>query len=666
MSEAKTQVWERFERGRAYNHSMSRDRYREVDTNVAFFEGNQWINSPGEWAFGMPKPVFNIIKRVGSVFIASLTSSGATIKFEPLAYYDGNNEADPDHDAAAYANASVTNLLEKLKMQYRIREALFAGAKTGDYAAHFYWDADVRPYGGAFGIHRGEIQMELVDGIDVMFGNPADRRVQEQPYILLVGRDTIENLTREAKMFRKHKEQYGTGGKVEDIKDGDIQGDMESFDVTGVDGKIEITSDDNTDRALYIYEYKKVWKEVDAVDPRTGEVVYEDQIDADGNPVYEDGVIDAYGDRVPKRKTVKVWEPHILVSKSTRTCNIYTDIDTGLSKYPIAYGNWEHKENCYHGNSLVTETINTQISINRAESMLMRWLESMACPKYVYNADLIPRWDNRVGQAIAVKGLRPGEGLPQVASVIQPAAISSQVFQVVDSMVAMAKDCMGATDAQLGSAKAENTSALMVLQTNSEVPLENIRANYYEWLEDIGEILLDMMGTYYGERPVIVDKAYDEVVTGPDGAPMLNPMTGMMMTNKVNHKTVEVFDFSTFKHLALNLRIDVGATSYFSEIARTQTLDNLRKDGVLNVIQYLERIPDTLITDKQGLIDELKQQMQEQQTPAQGQGGGFADGGPLNEDLAKSGLPTAAEASYDALPSIAKRTALAQGAMRAQ
>ena len=62
--------------------------------------------------------------------------------------------------------------------------------------------------------------------------------------------------------------------------------------------------------------------------------------------------------------------------------------------------------------------------------------------------------------------------------------------------MAYTKECLGATDAQMGSVRPDNTSALMVLQNASEVPLENTRAGLHEWVEDIGAILLDMMGTY--------------------------------------------------------------------------------------------------------------------------------------------------------------------------
>ncbi len=134
----------------------------------------------------------------------------------------------------------------------------------------------------------------------------------------------------------------------------------------------------------------------------------------------------------------------------------------------------------------------------------IRYLQLMAFPKTVYNADLIARWDNTVAQAIGVHGLQPGQSIEQVAYNLQPAQMSNQIFTMIDKALAYTKECLGATDAQLGNVKPDNTSALMVLQTNAEVPLENIRAGLYEWVEDIGAILLDMMGTYYGKRPVVV------------------------------------------------------------------------------------------------------------------------------------------------------------------
>lgn len=677
-----TQAWKLYEEGREYNNRLVPNQYNVVNTNTEFFIGNQWINLPDTPAMrGLPKPTFNILKRVASLFIASLTSSGVALRFEPLAYYDGSNVTDPDHDAALFANAEVNNLLEKFKMDYRLRDALFDGAVTGDYCAHFWYDPDAMPYGGAFGAHRGEIQMELVDGINVMFGNPNDRRVEEQPYILIVGRDTVEHLRWEAERFQKNKKLYKSGKANEskpDTMESEFQPDQENQDFTGVGGKTEIISDDNG-KALYVLLYTKTSQEVDKLDDE-GNTVYEDVLDKNGDPVYEEGVLDAYGEPVPKRKAVRVIETTVHVTKATRTAIIYEDVDTGLTRYPIAWGNWEKQKNQYHGRALVTGLIPNQIFINQMFATAMRHLQLMAFPKTVYNADLISSWTNEVGQAIGVRGLQPGQAISQVAYNLQPAEMSNQIFTLIDKAMAYTKECLGATDAQMGNVKPDNTSALMVLQTNAEVPLENIRSGVYEWIEDIGGILLDFMGTYYGTRPVVVDQEFKEFITGPDGTPQIDPQTGQMMTQNIVRKVLKEFDFSQFKHLWLNLRVDVGATTYFSEIAMTQTLDNLRADGTLDVIQYLERIPEKLIPKKQELIDELKGRIAEGKqanaaagaalpqpgSPLQGGPGGPTQGGALSADKAQAGLPGNMEAGFENLPNIAKKTALAQGAMRAE
>ena len=148
MEERKTLAWRYYEQGRSYNLGLRPSLYTVVNTNIEFFTGNQWLGLPQTRAMAaLPKPVFNIIKRVTSLFVAALTSGAVALRFDPLRYYDGENLADPETDASAYATAEVENLFEKFRMDSRVREALFDGAQTGDYCAHFYWDPDAVPYG---------------------------------------------------------------------------------------------------------------------------------------------------------------------------------------------------------------------------------------------------------------------------------------------------------------------------------------------------------------------------------------------------------------------------------------------------------------------------------------------------------------------------------------
>jgi hypothetical protein len=99
-----------------------------------------------------------------------------------------------------------------------------------------------------------------------------------------------------------------------------------------------------------------------------------------------------------------------------------------------------------------------------------------------------------------------------------------------------------------------------------------------------------MMGTYYGVRPVVIEQ---------DG-----------------RKSVVQYDFSIFKDEWLNVRADVGEASYWSEIASLQTLDSLLDREKIEFIDYLERVPDEYIPQKQQLIGKIKEQMAQQQAMA--------------------------------------------------
>ena len=639
-------AWTYYELGRAYNNALTPNQYQLVNTNVEFFAGNQWLHIPETEAMSrLARPTFNIIKRIASLFVASLTSSAVTVSFEPLSYYDGENLSDPETNAAVYATAELRNLFEKFKMDYRVREALLDGAQTGDYCAHFYWDPDALPYGGAFGGCRGEIRMELVDGINVMFGNPNVADVESQPYILIVGRDTVENLKAEAAKYRKK------GAK------GEIGPDADYGDRIGIGGRTELApEDDKTGKALYVLLYTK----------ETGEETVPGEellCDENGEPIPERDEqgrvkLGPAGETLWKRGGKKRPVTRIRVTKATKDGVIYEDLDTGLSRYPIAWGNWEKQKNQYHGRALVTGIVPNQIFINSMMALVFRHLQLQSFPKTVYNADLIAGWDNEIGSAVGVRCLPPGMSLRDVAVSVQPADMSNQIMLAIDKALAYTKECLGATDAQMGNVRPDNTSALMVLQSSSEVPLENVRAGLHEWLEQIGAILLDMMGSCYGRRPLVRERSMEEPETDEAGRPVIDPVSGRMKMRTVTRRVLEDFDFSQFRHLWLNVAADVGATTYYSEIAMVQTLDNLRRDGVLELIDYLERIPDKLIPRKQELIESIREREKQDGEASPTADGAPAMGGALDEDKLFGGLSGTVQARYEDLPKVARRAVM--------
>jgi hypothetical protein len=679
--EQRTRAFQLYEEGRQYNNSLTPNYYTMVDTNTEFYAGNQWVHLAQTPAMSrLPKPTFNIIKRVTNVLVSQVTSGGLSVNLEPLSYYDGGAGDPSGSSTTEFAQAEINNLLEKLRLEYRIRDALFDGAQTGDYCAHFYWDADALPYGGASGAYRGEIKMEMVDGVNVMFGNPNIADAQSQPYILLIGRDTVKNL-RDEYLARHPGDEQGA-----DL----IQPDAEWREQVASGGKVELSGRENA-KCMYIYLYEKIVTEQDMLDV-DGNPVLEPVTYKSGEPVYEKGengkvLLDVSGRPIPKMRRVKELVTSVHISKCTRAQSIFEDVDTGLTYYPIAWGNWEKQKNCYHGRALVTGVIPNQIFINSMFAMVMRHLQLEAFPKTVYNADLIGQWSNEIGQSIAVRGLQPGQAINQVAANLSPADMSNQIIGVINQVVSFTKECLGVTDVQMGSVKSENTSAIMVMQSNAEVPLENIRAGMYEWSEEIVKILLDMMGTYYGERPIVRSRSMETVATDlSSGMPVMNQYTGMLKTTSEERRVMEPYDFSRLKRIFLNVRVDVGSATAYSEIAMMQTLDNLRTAQLIDVIDYLERVPDKLIPRKQELVDKLKREQTkldgmpagmalpdsrtEQQTESVMQqinangkstsqkkgksSGSQTVGGSLDQDKAVAQLPSNVQTQFNKLPTRAK------------
>jgi hypothetical protein len=536
MSE-RTKDWELYEAGKKYNNRLSPNYYDTVDANLAFFHGDQWRNLQAD---NMPKPVFNIIKRVITFFVASLTSSKIKIHFEPLLYSEQPFDPTLGIKPSDIANAQVENLFEKFKMDFKIKEALFDAAVTADAAAHLYFNPTKKPYGNTSDI-RGEIELELVDGTNVYFGNANNNKTDIQPYIIISGRDMVKNLQEEAKLFKTQEKEINQ-----------ITEDYNYLEQSGDSGKIEVEADDNG-KALYIIVYRKVKKKRKKLDP-----ILEQEVEEE----YET----------------------ILASKSVENAYIYKDVDTDLEHYPVAWMNWEKQKNQYHGRALCTGILPNQIFINRMFAMVMYHLMMTAFPKAVYNADMLQTWDNSIGSAIPLHGLGPEHNIKNIAGYLEPGNMSNQIIQAIELAMQYTKETLGISDAALGQIDPKNTSAIIAVQKSSAIPLENPRSNLYEWIEDIGKILFDMMGTYYGQRPISID------IQG--------------------EKQVVEYDFSSFKDMWLDVKADVGESSYWSEIASIQTLDTLLGNGHIDIVDYLERIPPEYIPQKEELINQIQERMQ--------------------------------------------------------
>ncbi len=273
--------------------------------------------------------------------------------------------------------------------------------------------------------------------------------------------------------------------------------------------------------------------------------------------------------------------------------------NTEQKRYPLVWMSWDRVSNCYHGQAAVTGLIPNQIFVNKMFAMTMISLMTTAYPKVIYDKTRIARWDSGVGKAI---GVELGSGsIGDVAKTVDPAVISPQVSQFIELAVSMTKEFMGATDAALGNVRPDNTSAIVALQKASQVPMELTRQDLYQCMEDLGKVWMDLMRVYYGQRSVELPMSTQEQSVLQRLAAFGGPGAA---------KVVQSFDFAALEDTVLSLKLDVGGSAYWSEIAQINTLDNLLSQGKISVVDYLERIPSGFISDQQELIETLKKREQ--------------------------------------------------------
>lgn len=276
--------------------------------------------------------------------------------------------------------------------------------------------------------------------------------------------------------------------------------------------------------------------------------------------------------------------------------------DMGLRLYPVTWINWDYIPDSYHGQALVTGLIPNQIFVNKLFAMSMISLMTSAFPRTVYDKTRIPKWNNAVGAAIGVNG---GD-VSGVAKIIDPAQISPQIAQFIQTSVDYTRQFLGATSAALGETRPDNTSAIIALQRAASIPSEITKQNLYKSIEDLGRIYLDFMAAYYGERKVQVSM--------PDVGSDILAFSGK---DPEELETV-LFDYGILNDMPMALKLDVGASSYWSEMASVQTLDNLLMQDKITIEEYLERIPDGYIPKRQELIASRKQAAQQQMMQPEG------------------------------------------------
>ena len=311
---------------------------------------------------------------------------------------------------------------------------------------------------------------------------------------------------------------------------------------------------------------------------------------------------------------IKLWkeEGEVHWKEVCRGAEIRKERNTGYRRYPVAWMPWETVRGSYHGHGIMEGMIPNQIFVNKLWAMMMVQVKKMAFPKVLYNSNLIKKWDNRIGDAIGVAG----DVDKAIAQNLRGGDFSAQAMELVEKTISYTKDYLGANDVALGNVNPDNAAAIIATSKASSAPLELQRLGYFQLMEDCVRIVTEIMRCDYGQRTV--------TVSGED-AMALGLLDDFVEPGQVPEHVETVIDFSQMDLSEMELNVEVGTSSYWSEIAQQQSADNLLKEKIIqDPIDYIERIPDKWIKDKAGLLRKLKERQAQLTQQAQAMGGGPA------------------------------------------
>ena len=396
--------------------------YTDVDRNNNFYNGDQW---EGLLIEGIEPVQLPFIKPIVNYKVGMIISDLRAI------VYNANNIDSTEFRTQAkkvcdLLTQRAARVWEKDKMDNKLKKLVKQAAINGEAVVYVsYDDEDKNP------------KNEILNKVDIYYGNENDSDIQNQPYILIKQRMSVL----QAKEIAR-----GYGVSEENIKY--IIGDNDNIEEAGEDAKDEV--DNMVTIVTKFYKSKgTVWfaKATKFVDIKK---------DTDmGTTLYPVAHL--------------LWE----------------------DREGSARGEGEVR-------TLIPNQIETNKTIMRR--LLTAKNISYPQKIYNSDAIDNPEAINTVGGTIEAKGMNVDD-VRKVFAVTQPAQMGPDVEKLQNELIQTTRELANASDAATGQIRPEEASgrAILAVQQASKQPLNDQSMNVNELCEDLARIWLDMWKTYNGD-----------------------------------------------------------------------------------------------------------------------------------------------------------------------
>ena len=412
-----TEVWELYNKNVMYARKMGF--FDDIDRNNNFYNGNQWN---GLLVEGIEPVQYNFIKPIVNYKTGIITSNLRAIN------YNADNTEGTEFRLAAkkvcdLLTQRAARVWENTKMDNKIRKVVKQAAIDSESIMYVYYDEEEK-----------NPVCEVLNKVDVFYGNENEPDIQNQPYILVKQRMSI-----------KEAQELAKNEGVSEDKIQYIVGDDDTVDEAGEAAKEEV---DNMITVITKYYVSKgtIWcsKATKYVDITKDEDM--------GTTLY------------PLAHTI--WE----------------------YKQGSARGESEVK-------ALIPNQIETNKTAMRRllTAKNISYPQKIYNVDKIDNPDAI----NTVGGVIEAKGMDVDD-VRKVFAITQPAQMGADVEKLQVELISTTRELANASDTATGQVNPEDASgrAILAVQQASQQPLNEQNSNVNDMIEDIARIWLDMWKTH--------------------------------------------------------------------------------------------------------------------------------------------------------------------------
>jgi hypothetical protein len=250
---------------------------------------------------------------------------------------------------------------------------------------------------------------------------------------------------------------------------------------------------------------------------------------------------------------------------------------------------WEKRKKAINGVSEAEGLIPNQKAINFIIAMMLLSVQDTAWPKILAKQGALQQQiTNTPGEIIVDYDMSsPGDGIKYM----QPGNISQFAPLVVDKIMDFTRTLTGASEVATGDpfTKDLNAAAIIAMQNAARIPIDQIKRRYYRAMEDVGRVWEQFYkAKYVTTRNVTVEDDNGNKI----------PMS---------------FNGSQYAEIPMRLKLDIGASSSFSESLMMQSLDKFLDNQYITFLDYLEYVPQNVVPFKDRLKKVIEQRQAEQQ-----------------------------------------------------